>query len=198
MTNKVNRWLKKFIWCLPALVMLLGTMYFINLFNRMCLRDLDRQRQEKYQIMSVLSTIKTKESMYRILNTLDSFRDTYTYLLDKDLKHITEEYHSRKCPFRFTVHPYEDPEIIKKLTSKKRGTFVYGKIGSRKIGWEFRWITVKDTKYLIITGVVNYPLDTVDKEFQISIGIFLLITALLNWALVGYAKSITSGFCKIR
>ena len=35
------------------------------------------------------------------------------------------------------------------------------------------------------------------KELELAVGIMLLITAVLNWALVGYAKCIHSGSCTI-
>ena len=47
----------------------------------------------------------------------------------------------------------------------------------------------------ICHGIINSP---TFKELQLAISIMLLITAILNWALVGYAKYIHSGACPVK
>lgn len=47
----------------------------------------------------------------------------------------------------------------------------------------------------ICHGIINSP---TFKELQLAISIMLLITAVLNWALVGYAKYIHSGSCQVK
>ena len=39
---------------------------------------------------------------------------------------------------------------------------------------------------------------SVFNELELAIGIMLFITAILNWALVGYAKYIYSGACEVK
>ena len=57
--------------------------------------------------------------------------------------------------------------------------------------WDYRWLNVDDEELLVMIGITNYPLDAIDKELQIAIGVLLMLTALFNWLLVGYANHIT-------
>jgi hypothetical protein len=185
---KLRLLFKKFAWCIPVLIMTLSIVYFINLFDRVYQRDLIRQSNEKYQLVNFVEHLNTKTNTFLALNTIDSFLDTHTYILTKDLKRVHERYHTSGCPFRFKKHPYEIDEFRKEMLENDRGSFVYGICASKPMYWDYRWITIEGSQYLVMVGVTNYPLDAIDKELQIAIGLLLFFTSLLNWLLVGYAK----------
>lgn len=195
--TKLNSFLARFIWCIPALIVAIGAFYFINLFDRIYSRDLNRQLDEKYQLVNLIEALHNKESMVNIVNIMDEFQDTFVYVLELQGDQIIEDYHTINCPYRLTKHPYLEKNIKSKILINKRGGFVTKATDNRKIFWEYRWIDI-NKKYLILIGISNYPTDVLDKELQISIGILLLITALLNWVLVGYAKYLRAGCCKIK
>jgi len=188
MRYKIRSLFKKFLWCIPVFIMTIGSIYFINLFNRLYTRDLIRQSNEKYQLVNFVEHLQTKDNTLLALNTIDAFLDTHTYILTKDLKRIHERYHTSNCPFRFKKHPYEVEELKNEMMKNERGSFRYGLCAARPMYWDYRWITIENNEYLVLVGVTNYPLDAIDKELQISVGLLLLFTSLLNWILVGYAK----------
>lgn len=179
---------RKFTWAIPVFFMLLGTIYFINLFDRMYTRDLIRQSEEKYQLINVIERLETKKNVLSALAVMDNFSDTHTYLLDKSLNRVIEKMHTANCPFRFTQHPYEIEEFKKQILSHVRGSFIYRPCNSGPMYLDYRWVELEGVSYLIMTGVSNYPNDAIDKELQIAVGSLLLLTALMNWILVGYAK----------
>lgn len=190
MSKRMNTFFKKLIWCFPAILAFFGILYYINLFDRIEERNILRQSEEKYQLINFVENLRTKDSMVRAMNIMDRFEDTHTYLLNENLDRVVEKYHAQGCSFRTKPHPYEDANLRKKMLNTKTGTFVYNGDNNKKRFWEYRWIIIENKKYLILVGVSNYPLDPLDKELQISIGILLLLTALLNWGLVGYTKYI--------
>lgn len=190
MSKRMNTFFKKLIWCFPATLAFFGILYYINLFDRIEERNILRQSEEKYQLISFVENLNTRASMVRAMNIMDRFEDTHTYLLNENLDRVVEKYHAQGCSFRIKPHPYEDRDLRKKMLSTKTGTFIYNGDDNKKRFWEYRWIVIENEKYLILVGVSNYPLDPLDKELQISIGILLLLTALLNWGLVGYTKYI--------
>lgn len=191
MLKRTSLLFRKFVWIIPVLFMLLGSIYFINLFDRMYARDLTRQSEEKYQLINVIERLRTKESMLNALSVIDNFSDTHTYLLDKDLNRVIEKMHTANCPFRFTQHPYEIETIRKQILTHKRGSFILGPYDYKPIYWDYRWVEKERIDYLIMVGVSNYPTDAIDKELQIAVGTLLLLTSFLNWILVGYAKYLT-------
>ncbi|MBR2240037.1 MAG: hypothetical protein IKO49_02270 [Bacilli bacterium] len=197
-----NIWcfLKKYVWCFPALIMFIGILYYINLFERMYARDLERQMNEKFQIVNVLEALHTYDGLHIAVNAFDNFDDTNIYILRKNLEtgQLEERYHSNNCKFKLQQHPFENEEIRHQLISHEKGSFAFGEDRNHKILWDYRWVNVDNKNYLIIMSITNYPLDAIDREFQISIGLLLLVTALLNWSLVGYGKYLRSGYCKIK
>ena len=195
--------LKRFVWLFPLIIVTIGIFYFINLFERLSTRDLNRQISEKNQLLTITETLSNLEDVKKSVLTLDTFDNTYTYLLKDEGKALdpdnkAEIYHSADCPYVFKKHPHEDKEIKDEILNKKRGSFVTRKTNNDKIIWEFRHFIVDGEKLLVITGVTNYPKEPIDKELEIAIGIMLLITALLNWALVGFWKYKCCGSCEIK
>lgn len=190
---------KKYVWCFPALIMFIGILYYINLFERMYARDLERQMNEKFQIVNLLETLHTYDGLHIAAGAFDNFDDTNIYILIKNLEtgQLEERYHSNNCKFKLKQHPFENDEIKHQLISHKKGSFIFGIYRNHEILWDYRWITLDNKRYLVILSITNYPLDAIDKEFQISIGLLLLITALLNWSLVGYGKYLRAGYCNI-
>lgn len=186
--KKVKAFIGRFIWCLPVLFMFIGSLYFLNLFQRMYDRDLMRQTDEKQQLATFIESIETKRGVVDASNIIDKFSDTHTYILTEDFERIVSKYHTSNCPFKTTPHPYEVANIKDKMTETKRGFFEYSVEGTGKIYWDYRWVDVENEKLLIVVGVSNYPLDPIDKELQIAVGFLLLLTAVFNWILVGYAK----------
>jgi hypothetical protein len=108
-----------------------------------------------------------------------------------------EIYHSANCPFLLKKHPHESEEIKETIMNHKRGSFAT-KEQRTKIVWEFRHFSVDNENLLVITGITNYPKEPIDKELEIAIGTMLLITALLNWALVGFWKYKCCGACNVK
>lgn len=190
MIKKLNSTFKKLAWCIPVFVMVLCAIYFIGLFDKMYARDLTRQADEKYQLTNFVERLETKEKVLKSLDILDNFEDTHTYVLDENLEVIIDKYHTKSCPFRFNKHPYENKEIQKELKNNKKGSFIYNICESRPMYWDYRWLDVDNEKLLVMIGVTNYPLDAIDKELQIAIGVLLMLTAFFNWLLVGYANHI--------
>ena len=84
MRYKIRSLFKKFLWCIPVFIMTIGSIYFINLFNRLYTRDLIRQSNEKYQLVNFVEHLQTKDNTLLALNTIDAFLDTHTYILTKD------------------------------------------------------------------------------------------------------------------
>lgn len=197
--SAIYSFLKKYVWCFPALIMFIGILYYINLFERMYARDLERQMNEKFQIVNVLEALHTYDGLHIAVNAFDNFDDTNIYILRKNLEtgQLEERYHSNNCKFKLQQHPFENDEIKHQLISHEKGSFAFGEDRNHKILWDYRWVNVDNKNYLIIMSITNYPLDGIDKEFQISIGLLLLITALLNWSLVGYGKYLRCGACKV-
>lgn len=184
--------IKKFAWLFPVFVATIGIFYYINLFERIYERDLNRQINEKSQLMTLVESLSELKDVEKTVITMDGFENTYTYLLEDESDNPEEIYHAKNCPFRLKTHPYDCKEFKDIINSKKRGSFKSNNEEDGNIIWEYRHFNVGNEKFLVIAGVTNYPQDPIDKELQISIGILLLITAILNWALVGYAKNMRS------
>jgi len=202
MLNKIKSFLDKYCWCFPAFIILIGTIYYINLFERLSVRDLNRQISEKNQLITLTEMLSNIDDVKKSILTLDTFDNTYTYLLKDEDDTLNENnnseiYHSAGCPFILKTHPHENKEIKEKMLSKKRGSFVTKEENNDEIVWEFRHFVVNKEKLLVITGITNYPKESIDNELQLSISILLLITAFLNWALIGYYKYLRSGRCKV-
>lgn len=199
MCCKISQYMNRFIWCIPALIVTIGVIYFINLFDRIYSRDLNRQLEEKYQLVNLIEALHNKESMVNIVEIMDEFKDTSLYVLElNDKNEIIEDFHTTNCPYRFQTHPYELKAIQKQIKSNKRGFFMTKLQSVGKIYWEYRWLNIENKRYLLLMGIANYPTDVLDVELQVSVGTLLLITALLNWILVGYAKYLKNGNCAIR
>jgi len=202
MRSKFKTFMKKFVWLFPLIIVTIGIFYFINLFERLYTRDLNRQISEKNQLMTLTESLSTITDVKNSILTLDTFDNTYTYMLRDETEDSfnpntkSEIYHSANCPFLLKKHPHDEKEIRNTIAKHKRGSFATKENGN-KIIWEFRHFKVNDEKLLVITGVTNYPKEPIDKELEIAIGIMLLITALLNWALVGFWKYKCCGSCKI-
>ena len=202
MRSKLQSLLSKATWLFPLLIVTIGIFYFMNLFERLYSRDLNRHINENNQLLTLTESLSNTSDVEKTILTLDTFDNTYTYMLyDSEdplsLDAKSEIYHSANCPFLLKKHPHESKEIKDIILNKKRGSFVT-KEKVNKIIWEFRHFTVNDEKLLIIAGVSNYPKDPIDKELEIAIGIMLFITGLLNWALVGWAKYLHAGSCPIK
>lgn len=192
MKSKFVYLLKKFAWLFPIFVVTIGIFYYINLFERIYERDLNRQINEKSQLMTLVENLSELKDVEKTVITMDGFENTYTYLLEDESGVINEIYHAKNCPFRLKEHPFECKELSDLINSKRRGSFKTENEKEGNIIWEYRHFKAGNEKLLVIAGVTNYPQDPIDKELQISIGILLLITAILNWALVGYAKNMRS------
>lgn len=200
--SKVSAYVKKYVWLFPLIIVTIGILYFINLFERLYDRDLTRQISEKNQLVTLTESLSNETDVKNSILTLDTFDNTYAYMLydidgvlDKDAK--AEIYHSADCPFLLDKHPHESEEIKNKIINQKHGSFATKEHGT-KIIWEFRHFEVNNKKLLVITGITNYPKGPIDKELEIAIGTMLLITALLNWALVGFWKYKCCGACKVK
>lgn len=203
MESKSKTIMKRFVWLFPLLIVTIGIFYFINLFERLHDRDLTRQINEKNQLMTLTETLSNINDVKKSILTLDTFDNTYTYMLydeeDKTLQDFKNEiYHSANCPFLLKSHPHESDLIKNKIINNKRGSFVTKEKNQDKIVWEFRHFSVNNESFLVITGITNYPKEPIDKELEIAIGIMLFITALLNWALVGFWKYLCSGACTVK
>ena len=186
------------------MIVTIGIFYFINLFERLNDRNLSRQINEKNQLMTLTETLSNIDDVKKSILTLDTFDNTYTYMLyddgkntlSKDLKN--EIYHSANCPFLLKTHPHEVSVIKNKILKNRRGSFVTKEKNQDKIVWEFRHFSVNNENLLVITGITSYPKEPIDKELEIAIGVMLLITAVLNWALVGFWKYLCSGACNVK
>jgi len=201
--SKFKTTAKRFIWLFPLIIVTIGIFYFINLFERLYDRDLIRQISEKKQLITLTESLSTFKDVKNSILTLDTFDNTYTYMLyDESDAFIpnskAEIYHSANCPFLLKKHPHESKEIRDCIAKNKHGSFVTKEPNQSKIIWEFRHFTVKGKNLLVITGVTNYPKEPVDKELEIAVGLMLLITAILNWALVGFWKYKCCGACLIK
>lgn len=200
---KIKNFIGKYACMFPLIIVTIGIFYYINLFERLYSRDLNRQISEKSQILTLTESLANRNDVTKAILTLDTFEDSYTYLF-KDVKNelgkesLEELYHSADCPFKLKQHPSTNEEINNLIATKKRGSFATYDQKPNKIIWQFRHFITNDEKLLVIAGISNYPQEPIDKELQISIGLLLFITGLLNWALVGYAKYIHSGVCKIK
>lgn len=201
MWSSIKYFLNKYCWCLPVLIVTLGTVYYINLFERLSERDLSRQMNEKYQLMNLIENFKESTDKLYMINAMDTFDDTYVYVITdtENTEDIVDEtFHTLNCPFKFKTHPFEIPEIKNQIHHKKFGAFVYGHINNvGNIYWRYRPINLNSLERLLFVGISNYEPEPIDKELQISIGFLLLLTAVLNWVLVGYYKYLRSGKCKI-
>lgn len=202
MQAKVSGFLKKYVWLLPLIIVTIGILYFINLFERLYDRDLTRQISEKKQLVTLTETLSNFEDIKKSILTLDTFDNTYTYLLHDDpnvwMKESKAEiYHSADCPYVLKNHPHNSQDIRDCIVNSQRGSFVTKESNKGKIIWEFRHFTVGNEKLLVITGVSNYQKEPIDKELEIAIGFMLFITALLNWILVGFWKYKCCGACEI-
>ena len=201
MNSKFKTIIKRFIWLFPLIIVTIGIFYFINLFERLDERDLTRQISEKKQLITLTESLSTELDVKNSILTLDTFDNTYAYILH-DQDDIFEEnsnaeiYHSADCPFLLQKHPHESEEIKNTVIHQKMGSFATKEHGT-KIVWEFRHFKVNNEKLLVITGITSYPKEPIDKELEIAIGTMLFITALLNWALVGFWKYKCCGSCKI-
>lgn len=200
--SKISAYVKKYVWLFPLIIVTIGILYFINLFERLYERDLVRQISEKNQLVTLTESLSNKNDVKNSILTLDTFDNTYAYMWhDTDdafnLDSEAEIYHSADCPFLLNKHPHESEEIKNQILHEKHGSFATKKHGT-KIVWEFRHFKVNDEKLLVITGITNYPKGPIDKELEIAIGVMLLITALLNWALVGFWKYKCCGACKVK
>ena len=203
MKLKFKSFFSRCIWILPLIVVTIGIFYFINLFERLYSRDLNRQISENNQLLTLTETLSNIKDVEKTILTLDTFDNTYTYMLHDNNDPLSSDakaeiYHSANCPFLLKAHPYESKEIKEAIITKKRGLFITKEKRHNKIIWEFRHFKVKNEKLLVIAGVSNYPKDPIDKELEIAIGIMLFITGLLNYALVGWAKYLHSGSCLIK
>lgn len=203
MKSKFNNFSKRFIYCLPLIIVTVGIFYFINLFERLYDRDLNRQLSERKQLITLTESLSNLEDIKKSILTLDTFDNTYTYMLYDEGTNTfatgskAEIYHSANCPFVLKQHPHDLPEITKQINTNKRGSFIT-KENRDKIVWEFRHFNVANEKLLVITGITNYPKEPIDKELEIAIGLMLFITGVLNWALVGFWKYKCSGSCPIK
>ena len=202
MGSKFKTFMKKFVWLFPLIIVTIGIFYFINLFERLYTRDLNRQISEKNQLLTLTEGLSTYQDVKHTILTLDTFDNTYTYMFydetDVFLPNSKAEiYHSAECPYLLKKHPHDSKEIKDYVLNNKRGSFVTKEQEKGKIIWEFRHFKVSNEKLLVITGVTSYPKEPIDKELEIAIGTMLLITALLNWALVGFWKYKCCGSCKI-
>lgn len=203
MESKIKSFAKRFVWCIPLIIVTIGIFYFINLFERLYTRDLNRQLSEKKQLVTMTEMLSNVQDVKSSILTLDTFDNVYTYLLEDsentlDNTNKSEIYHSADCPFVLKSHPHDSKEIKNLLLSQKRGSFITKENKKDKIIWEFRHFTVNDKKLLTIIGISNYPKQAVDKELEIAIGLMLFITAILNWILVGFWKYKCSGGCEIK
>lgn len=202
MNSKFKTITKRFVWLFPLIIVTIGIFYFINLFERLYTRDLNRQISEKNQLLTLTESLSNTIDVKNSILTLDTFDNTYTYMLHDEGEDSlapdskSEIYHSASCPFLLQKHPHDEEEIRKTIINHKRGSFATKEHGN-KIVWEFRHFQVNNEKLLVITGVTNYPKEPIDKELEIAIGTMLLITALLNWTLVGFWKYKCCGSCKI-
>ena len=202
MESKFKTFMKKFVWLFPLIIVTIGIFYFINLFERLYTRDLNRQISEKNQLLTLTEGLSTYQDIKHTILTLDTFDNTYTYMFydEADIflpNSKAEIYHSAECPYLLKKHPHDSKEIKDYVLNNKRGSFVTKEPEKGKIIWEFRHFKVSNEKLLVITGVTSYPKEPIDKELEIAIGTMLLITALLNWALVGFWKYKCCGSCKI-
>ncbi len=195
--------LKRFVWLFPLIIVTIGIFYFMNLFERIYSRDLNRQIAEKNQLLTLTEGLSTYQDVKHAILTLDTFDNTYTYMLYDEPDALlpqskAEIYHSSECPYLLKKHPHDSKEIRDCIINNKRGSFVTKEPNIRKIVWEFRHFKINNEKLLVITGVTSYPKEPVDKELEIAIGLMLLITAILNWALVGFWKYKCCGACNIK
>ena len=195
--------LKRFVWLFPLIIVTIGIFYFMNLFERIYSRDLNRQIIEKNQLLTLTESLSSYQDVKHTILTLDTFTNIYTYMLydepDTLLPYSKAEiYHSSECPYLLKKHPYDLKEIRDRIINNKQGSFVTKKPNKDKIVWEFRHFKVDNKKLLVITGVKSYPKELVDKELEIAVGLMLLITAILNWALVGFWKHKCCGACEVK
>ena len=189
MKSKFNNFSKRFIYCLPLIIVTIGIFYFINLFERLYDRDLNRQLSERKQLMTLTESLSNLEDIKKSILTLDTFDNTYTYMLYDEGTNTfatgskAEIYHSAVCPFVLKQHPQDLPKLTKQINMNKRGSFIT-KENRDKIIWEFRHFKVAK--------------EPIDEELEIAIGLMLFITGILNWALVGFWKYKCSGSCLIK
>lgn len=187
MWSKIKKFVGKFIFCLPIVIMMLASLYYVNLFNQLRNRDLDRQLEEKHQFMKYVLDTKDQKRLNEIIATLYTMPNTNTYLLDENLDRVAEKYYNLK-PLVTQEAPYKDKNIRALLLSNDHGVFKHNLKPDVYMYWDYRWLDINGKKRLILIGVRNYPFGQLDNELQISIGILLLLTSLLNWILVGYGK----------
>lgn len=195
--------LKRFVWLFPLIIVTIGIFYFMNLFERIYSRDLNRQIIEKNQLLTLTESLSNYQDVKHTILTLDTFTNIYTYMFYDELDTLlprskAEIYHSSECPYLLKKHSYDLKEIRDRIINNKQGSFVTKKPNKDKIVWEFRHFKVDNRKLLVITGVTSYPKEPVDKELEIAVGLMLLITAILNWALVGFWKHKCCGVCEVK
>ena len=195
--------LKRFVWLFLLIIGTSVIFYFINLFERIYSRGLNRQIIEKNQLLTLTESLSSYQDVKHAVLTLDTFDNTYTYILHDEPDALlpdskAEIYHSSECPYLLKKHPHDSKKIRDCIINNKRGSFVTKEPNKSKIVWEFRHFKVNNDKLLVITGVTSYPKEPVDKELEIAVGLMLLITAILNWALVGFWKHKCCGACEVK
>lgn len=186
-------YIKRAVWLIPILLTTLFCMYFINLFHRIDEALMVRQLAERDTITEFAHFIKTKKTLYTYLDIIDRFDDNNLYLLDENLKPLSDRRHSNDCWYCIydKQHPYRNNAIKKILnTDMTSGTFKDKVIPGKEIDYKFRKFTAEGTNYVLLTGVHHYPKLPEEKELQWAIGLLLLFTAVCNWIILAYAKHI--------
>ena len=187
MCKNVKKFVNRFVWCLPVFVMMLGSLFYVNLFAELRDRDIDRQLTVKHEFIKYVFENNNKEEIINFVTLFYKLPNTNTYLLDENLDRVAEKYYNQK-PLVEVEAPYKDVKIREMLLKNKGGVFKYNLKPNVYMYWDYRWFEIDGKKRLILIGVKNYPFDHLDAQLQISIGILLLLTSLLNWMLVGYGK----------
>lgn len=187
MCKNIKQFVNKFIWCLPVFIMMLGALFYVNLFDELRERDIDRQLEVKHEFIKYAIKTENKNEVMNFITLFYKLPNTNTYLLDENLDRVAEKYYNQK-PLKEVEAPYKDEHIRKLLLKNQKGVFEYNIKPNVYMHWGYRWIEIDGKKRLILIGVKNYPFDHLDAQLQISIGILLLLTSLLNWILVGYGK----------
>ena len=73
--------LKRFVWLFPLIIVTIGIFYFMNLFERIYSRDLNRQIIEKNQLLTLTESLSSYQDVKHTILTLDTFTNIYTYML---------------------------------------------------------------------------------------------------------------------
>lgn len=191
--NSTVAYIKRAVWLIPILLTTLFCMYFINLFHRIDEALMVRQHAERDTIIEFAHFIKTKKTLYTYLDIIDRFDDNNLYLLDENLKPLSDRRHTNDCWYCIydKQHPYRNNNVKKILNADlNSGTFKDKVIPGKEIDYKFRKFTTEGTNYVLLTGVHQYPKLPEEKELQWAIGLLLLFTAVCNWIILAYAKHI--------